>query len=328
MSPKIDPRILDVRIQHRRHTEVLAELNGLIAVAKSYGGAIIPLLGPTRCGKTEVLADAKTQFGSVRSGPGSLIETNSFAVGCIPPKPNDRDIYLAMLRAVGHGCAPREKTSAVRERLITAIRDDGIEILALDECSHCVETGANLSPRTAVDHFKSLVDATGIVLVLGGLPKFQKLIIGNEQVRDRSLKTIEYHPYRWTREEDVDAFVGAFLATLEILQEAGLRIEFDELDMARRIYGASGGRVGMMLRIMKASLFQAKEGTLTFDAIARGWELGLQGNGDVEPFFASEEPSDTALVRSYAAVMHEADVRFAPATLDEFEAARLASLSK
>ena len=61
MSPEIDPRIPDVRIQHRRHNEVLAELKSLIAVAKSYGGAIIPLLGPTQCGKTEVLRDAKTE---------------------------------------------------------------------------------------------------------------------------------------------------------------------------------------------------------------------------------------------------------------------------
>ncbi|WP_027256771.1 hypothetical protein [Leisingera aquimarina] len=152
--------------------------------------------------------------------------------------------------------------------------------------------------------------------------------MGNEQVRDRSLKTIEYHPYRWTKEEDVDAFVGAFLAALEILQAQGLKIGFDDMDMARRIYGATRGRVGMMLRILKASLFQAKEGTLTFDAIARGWELGLQGSGNVEPFFATEEPTDTALVRSYASVMQEADLKIAPATLDEFEAARLAPLPK
>ncbi|WP_027256772.1 TniB family NTP-binding protein [Leisingera aquimarina] len=166
MSPEIDPKILDVRIQHKRHNEVLAELQSLTAVAKSFGGAIIPLLGPTRCGKTEVLWDSKVQLNSIRRGPGSLVETNSFAVGSIPPKPNDRDIYLAMLRALGYKCATAEKIPGMRDRLIAAIQADGVEVLALDECSHCVETGANLTPRTAVDHFKTLVDATGIVLVL------------------------------------------------------------------------------------------------------------------------------------------------------------------
>ncbi len=328
MAQEFDPKILDVRIRHKRHDEVLAELRDLIQVARSYGGAIIPLLGPTRCGKTDVLWDAKAQFGSVRCGPGSLIETNSFAVGCIPPKPNDRDIYLAMLRAMGHDCGPREKTSSVRERLITAIRDDDIAILALDECSHCVETGANLTPRTAVDHFKTLVDATGVVLVLSGLPKFQKLISGNEQVRDRSVKTLEYHPYNWTRDADVDAFVAAFLAALEILQEQGLQIGFDDMDMARRIYGASGGRVGMMLRILKASLLHAEASTLTFDSLARGTELGLQAGSSVEVFFAAEAPSDTALVRSYVSVMQEADLKIAPTSLDEFEAVRFGQFSK
>lgn len=313
---------LTVRVQHRIYDTVFEEVCQRVALAESLGGAVVPLLGPTRCGKSELLEDLRGHLGETRLGTRSLIATPSFALGTVPPKPNDRDLYRAMLLALGHDCGPKERTGLVRERLISVIQDEGTKIIAMDESSHCAEPGANLSPRAAADHFKAIVDATGVTLILAGLPKFQRLVNENEQFRERSLRTVLFPPYAWSLREDCDSFVEAVLGILAHFADHGVALDFDDLDMTRRLYGASGGRVGLTTRILTAALKFAPAGDLTFEAIARGAEASLQAALRPGTFFQPEPPSDTLLVHAYAGVMKDADLPIAAATIDEFEAAR------
>ena len=128
------------------------------------------------------------------TGPGNLIAGADFRLAAIPPRPNERDIYKALLRACDYDCPDREKTEAVRRRAFGVIRDHGIRTIALDEVNHLAESGANVPHRAAADHFKSIADETGVGLILTGLPKFQTIIDGNEQFRDRCHATVHYLP--------------------------------------------------------------------------------------------------------------------------------------
>lgn len=316
----IDP--LSVRLQHRIYEAVFREMCLQITLAESLGGGIVPLLGPTRCGKSELLEHLRDHLGETKLGPHSLIPTPTFALGSVPPKPNDRDLYRSVLIALGHDCGPKERTSLVRERLIAILREEGTKIVALDESSHCAEPGANLSPRAAADHFKAIVDATGITLILAGLPKFQKLIDENEQFRERSLQTVLFPPYAWSRQEDREGFTEAVLGILAHISDQGAEIDFDDLEMTRRLYGASGGRVALTVRILAAALKIAPAGSLTFDAVAKGAEASLQAALRPGTFFQADAPSENQLVHAYAAVMKDADLPVAISTVDEFEAVR------
>jgi hypothetical protein len=290
-------------------------------LARSMGGAIVPLLGPTRCGKTELLGELRETCSVKAPGPRTLIAASNFGLGVLPPKPNDRDLYRAMLQAIGYDCGPKERTGLVRERLISAIRDDGIEFIALDEASHCAEPGANLSPRAAADHFKAIVDATQVTLILSGLPKFQKIIEGNEQFRERALKTTLFLPYAWGSAGDRADFTSAVLGLFKhIDEELTTPLDFNDLDMARRLYGASGGRVGLSARILAAALNLKSSEALSADGIARGADACLQTQLGVERFFQSEPPTDVQLLKAYAGVMKDADLPISPSTLEELEA--------
>lgn len=305
-------------IHHAAYARAMEEMRNLLKIASQTEGAIIPLLGPTRCGKTALLEELKTQTECIRPGPGILLETSDFAFGTIPPKPNDRDLYITMLTAIGLHSGQKERTSLLRDRLIQTIKDHGIQIIALDEASHCAERGANLSERGAADHFKTIVDRTGITLILSGLPKFQNLVDGNEQFRDRALKSVLLNPYSWSLKDDRYAFNQAFEGILNQIELTGLKLDFDSTEIVRRIYGASGGRVGIMIRILKAALSCLDDHILTASKIAHGAISTVQSELMPEHFFQADEPSDFALVRSYVKVMQDAELNIDPTTIAEF----------
>lgn len=317
---------LNVRVNHAAYSQAFEDLSTHIKMSETLGGSIIPLLGPTRVGKTDLVEDARDEFGRTDRGPGVIFQSLNFAVGSIPPKPNDRDLYVAMLRAIGYDCSPKEQTARVRDRLLSVIRKEGIKFLAIDECSHCAEPGANLSPRAAADHFKTVVDATGVTLILSGLPKFQNLLEQNEQFRERSMSTIMFRPYSWSEPDDQMAFEAAVNSMFGLLQDAGAEVDFDEFDMMRRLFGLSGGRVGLVMKVLKAACSALSTPRISFNCIAQAARKSTQGQLSAVYFFdLDNSPSDEALSRAYVSVCHDAGMEVKPKSIAEYSALQYAA---
>lgn len=312
----------NITIRHRAYQETYDELASLLTIADRNPGSIIPLLAPTRCGKTELLTDLRKRCETVRQAPGMMLDSSDFAIGRISAKPNDRDLYCAMLSALGVSSGPRDRTSVVRDRLIEFIRKFGIRVIALDEASHCAERGANLSERAAGDHFKTIVDETGVTLILAGLPRFQKLIDGNEQFAARSLKTVSLLPYSWSREEDRQSFNEAVQAAFMCLEEAELPIDLDPEDAVRRLYGVSGGRVGVVLKVLRTSANSPDLQQLSMKQIADAALATVQSHVPPKIYFEETPPSDRDLVNSYFDVMTDAGLDVELSTLQDLAAAQ------
>lgn len=312
---------LKLIFRHRRMEEARAAVSENVARFRSGTGAIVPLLGPTRVGKTVLLDELKNELGQAPSDARVLTAGLDFAVGSVPPKPNDRDLYKAMLEAIGYNCREKENTTLVRQRLVNAIRDNGTRVIALDECSHCAERGANLSARAAADHFKTIVDATGITLLLVGLPKFQTLIDGNEQFRDRCFETQYLMPYDWRDDDDRADFFGIVLTALEAFSGQGVRIGLSDEDCLRRLYGVSGGRVGTLLRVLDAAAVLVADGPeLRLEHLRSAAQTTTQAALGSGQYFTNEAPPDVLLTRSYIKVLNDAGVAFEPSGQRDLEA--------
>lgn len=308
---------LGVALKHALFVQIHNELHGLLRNLENAGGGAIPLFGPTRVGKTQVTREL---FRTITDGVEDTPERAKFAMGEIPPKPSDRDLYRAILRALGLDCGPRERTNLVRERVIRAIEAMNVRYILLDECSHCAERGANLSIRGATDHFKTIIDETGIVLVLAGLPKFQELIDQNEQFRDRCVKSVIFPPYSWKHKDHQSAFFETFLTAIDQIQEGGIAVIVDDEDICRRLYGVSGGRIGMMLRVLHFAVGGLKRPELSLKDIARAAKQSVQNSAQHELYFASDAPTDHQLLKGYVSVMKEAGLPVDITTAAEFEA--------
>ncbi|MBI6630738.1 TniB family NTP-binding protein [Pontibaca salina] len=292
--------LLSQLVRHQAFEDAYSAVADLLEEKDPRNGCIIPLLGPTRTGKTAV-----TRQLAEKAGPAaSLVPMKAFVQASLPAQINAREIYATMLRAVGLKSRSGDSTSAIRDRLFRAIEQFGIRVIALDECNHMAERGSNLSARAAADHLKTVVDETGVSLVLSGLPRFQQIIDQNEQLRDRAAGTILFMPYDWQSDEERDAFVGAVDAVLHSLQSSGIEIEMNFEDLVRRLYGASGGRVPMMMRLMKLSVLQASSKPRLTSENFRRASCSMQQSGiPASLFFDNEEPDEVDLLRSFAAVM-------------------------
>lgn len=314
-------KALTCTFRHRRMEQARAIIGENLTQFRSSTGAIVPLLGPTRVGKSALLTELKHEIGRMPGNARVLIANSDFAIGSVPPKPNDRDLYKAMLEAIGYRCREKENTTLVRRRLLDAIRDHGIAVIALDECSHCAERGANLSARAAADHFKTIVDATGITLLLAGLPKFQTLIDGNEQFRDRCFETHYLLPYDWRNDEDRADFFGIVLAALPAFENHGVRLGVSEEDCLRRLYGVAGGRVGTLLRVLDAAaVFVADGETLQLEHLRMAARKTTQASLASGQYLEDEPPTDVALIRAYIRVLFEAELDFEPLGQRDLEA--------
>lgn len=298
---------LEPVIRHRRYVEAFDAAKAVIARDVDARGNLVPVLGPTRTGKTRLAGDLQAGVGAIPQVSHRVPTRLDFAIGTVPPKPNDRDLYRALLLACGFYFFEKEKTNQLRRRLVEMIRDNPIRVIALDECNHFAETGINLSARGATDHLKSLVDETGVNLLLLGLPSFQSLLDKNEQFRDRAHATIPLHAYDWNAPQDREDFYAAFLAIIEVFQQHDLTIAMDEDDCLRRVYGLSAGRVGLVLRLMLATAqLVERRKAVTLKDLRRAARTHLQKELSPDTYVGEEPPTDTALIRAHVRMLGEA----------------------
>ena len=271
-----DISLKDLRISHARYDAAMNQMLEAIDLVGSDGGCI-PFLGPTRVGKSDLMSAVKSQVSKDRNGPGYMIPTPDFLSGGISPKPNDAEIYASVIRTMGRvGANP--KLSLLQDRMYDLLEQRDVRIVALDECSHCAEPGANLTRRAAADHFKTIIDRSGVVLILMGLPKFQRLIDENEQFSARSMATIEFHPYRWTNADDRNEFTTVIYSMFDYLEGCGVSLEFDWIDMSRRLFAASGGRVGMVIELLEVAVRSAtRTDVLALSDMGKAAGVRLQG---------------------------------------------------
>jgi hypothetical protein len=295
-------------------------------------GAIVPILGPTRVGKNELVSELGQHFGEMRCGPGYIFPNNTFAVGAISPQPNSGELFRAIGRAMGAEFPVSWKMPSVKQQVINMVHDRGTRHIVLDECSHCAEPGANFSPRAAADHWKEFVDATDVTLILTGLPKFQtKIIDGNEQFRERSMSTVFLLPYNWLLDHDRADFVDTVDAIFRHMEIEGLNLSFDETDMTRRLYAASGGRVGIVVELLNDALKPtSSEGVLDFQTIASTARKTLQRARHLKDFFEAEQIADSTLMASYQGVMSDAGLSIPNkiASVDDYALSHLKSAAE
>lgn len=297
-----------LRISHSRYDIALNQMLEAIELAGS-NGVCIPFLGPSRVGKSDLMLAIESKVAKIRSGPGYMIPSPDFLSGEISPKPNDSEIYASIIRTMGRvGANP--KLALLKDRMFDLLEQRDVRIVALDECSHCAEPGANLTRRAAADHFKTVVDRSGVILILMGLPKFQRLIDENEQFAARSMATIELQPYRWTNPDDRNEFTTVIYSIFEYLEERGFSLEFDWLDMTRRLFAASGGRVGMVIELLEVAVRKsAQTKALVLSDMGKAAHIRLQGLSRIAPIFDPEPPQDDVLLRAYAKVMRDAGLQ-------------------
>jgi hypothetical protein len=107
---------------------------------------------------------------------------------------------------------------------------------------------------------------------------------------------------------------------LDRFRDAGIAVEIDDFDATRRLYGATGGRVGMMLWLMGGTAALLEEGApLRLEDIGAAAARMLQKRGSAD-FLVGDQPEDRDLFRAYLDILKEADLKFLPRGARDLEA--------
>ncbi len=106
------------------------------------------------------------------------------------------------------------------------------------------------------------------------------------------------------------------------LEEAGLPIDLDPEDAVRRLYGVSGGRVGVVLKVLRTSANSSDLQQLSMKQIADAALAAVQSHVPPKNYFEETPPSDRDLVNSYFDVMTDAGLDVELSTLQDLAAAQ------
>lgn len=291
-------------IEHATFTQAFSRLETVIKRGLAGEALILPIFGPTRVGKTELVKTVMDDYPvsvveGVRQMPVVRVVT--------PVNPTRRSLPVAVLE--GLGC-PRYSRSSSEELTRIArelMKMTGTRVLILDEMQHFIERGSRTAAREAADWLKVLSEEMNLTLVLIGLPAANEVLTRNEQLRDRSEATFEFRPYDWNDPSEQREFRRALLSITQAFSEAGWEMpNAMELDYARRVYGASLGRIGMLVKLFLAVEHLAQRQTVTDEVLAKAFNETINTNFLEFNPFVDKPPVDSLLGQGYARMLLEA----------------------
>ncbi len=205
--------------------------------------SILPLIGPSRAGKTRLLEYILNAYGSE---PRCLIRTS------LPRSERKKAMLMKILEALGDPMWDCGTDDKMQIRLIGLLRDLGIKYLIADEFQHCVSTRGAINYAVA-DLFKVLLDEAQVTIIAAGLERTADVLSSNEQLEGRCLPAVHLPRFDWNDPESRAEFmgvVGAFGSGLGSIKMPA----FDDEDACFRWWVASGGLIGYVHKIFRKLL--------------------------------------------------------------------------
>lgn len=230
---------------HEKHEQQTASVREVIRLALEDASAqLLPLFGPSRVGKSEVLKK-NIQENLPRRTCGRM-HTPVLHLSLKPgasAKTLPSDILCALNSPVStRGTTASQLNTLMEKQLQLA----GTKVLLLDEANHLADEGKRITLRAAADWLKCLMDGIGISIVLSGIPRLNALLESNEQLYLRAKPASYYMPYDASQECDYNAFAALIWEYMSRFQKVGYPIEINDEEFIADCLMFSGGLVGVV----------------------------------------------------------------------------------
>lgn len=297
--------VMNPLVCHHRFNVVQTEIEAVLARTEDGDPQILPIVGPTRVGKSKLLASIIASH--VQAEPGGRRKI----IDVVSPKHlTGRALPDACLVSIGMSTALFRNHMLATDAFIKAVNKHSTRMLIFDETQHMLERGGRTTVRAAADFIKLVFDQTRASIVLAGLPTLLGLFKENEQLADRALSPIQYYPYQW-QGVDYKHFRSALGSALEHLAENGWdTFAFNDAEFARRMYVASAGRYGLIHKLFVEVQFVGQADKVAgYEAFTLAYQRGVIGRLiDFNPFDIQQSVQVEHMALVYATVMQEAGV--------------------
>ena len=277
----------EIVVQHPNFAQALDLVEDFERRTEAGEKLLLPIFGPTRVGKNSATSMLQYKYRSydvdgVRIKPLVLVKT--------PTRPTLSSLPESILIALGmRAWSNVGTTSKLTAHAMNCLKRCQAKYVILDEFQHFAELGSNKINRNVSDWLKNFYDESGVSVILLGLPAALRALDSNEQLRDRALAPHHLLPYNWLVEKEQIEFSGAFHELLKEIKDIGYVLNFDEA-MDLPMYIASGGRFGMVIKIMREACSIAAESyniTQKVLGVAHGRAVDIK-TVNFNPFLAPE----------------------------------------
>jgi len=213
----------------------------------------VHITGPTRSGKSCIVKDFLKKHPPIRLEEGMH---QPVLYASIPPKGTTMAVIENLLQALGDPYWARGTESNKLSRLLIYLTECGCRMVILDEFQHLVDKGQNKKLRGTVDFIKALAEPNRWGLVAAGLNESRAAIDMDAQLSARFDAPVEIPRFEWTDAVLHDQYRGVLVS----FQEALAPFEMPSLEseeMALRFYLATGGLMGLIVKILQRSIEDA-----------------------------------------------------------------------
>jgi Bacterial TniB protein len=231
------------------------------------------ILAQTGSGKSTALRTYKSHFADyvvagVKKMPVVYVVT--------PNAPTVRSLAERILLALGDPAALRGTATSMTDRIEYFFRQCSVELLMIDEFQHFNDSAGGKTHARVTDWLKNLLEATGVPVVLAGLPRSQLVINANSQLRRRFSSAFYLRPFSIEDHEDARHFRAVLKQIYEWIPMES--IDLSEPNNARRFYYASHGLIDYVVKIVDQAVSDPIEGCsqyLSLEAYAEAFRQAV-----------------------------------------------------
>lgn len=172
----------------------------------------------------------------------------------VPPAPSLRAVVDAIYSALGYRAEKTLSAEDIVKDLVGKVDLLGVASMLLDESHHILSSSR---AGDVTEFLKSLLNRLGCSMIFSGLPELEHLR-GSLQLSRRLFPAANLRPYNFKNTVDRLEFM-LFLAAVErniidLPEPSGLSSQ----DVARRLYAATGGLIGIVMKYLSHALLLSK----------------------------------------------------------------------
>ncbi len=272
-------------VTHRMFDDAIEAMNVLHARAlqcrrgKRLRAHGMLLLGAAGAGKTTVVQHFLDKHQAYQTPDGIIMPV---VVVEVPPAPTLRAIVDALYSALGYRAEQRLSAEEIVKDLTKKVDFLGVATILLDESHHIL---ASRESADVTEFIKSLLNRLGCSMIFSGLPALEDLH-RSLQLSRRLSPDVVLRSYNFGNTVDRLEFMS-FLAAIEQNTMSHLQSSISDQDVARRLYAASGGLIGIVTKYLSQALLLASLrglGRLDLDLLAEidaSWSGGSVALDDV-----------------------------------------------
>lgn len=295
-------------IPHTRHIEAKAairELHGRYRPreeTRRFKARALLIVGAAGSGKTTALEDYMAECPDSSTEDGDI---RRIVYVEAPERTTRRGLVGAILGAYGYRARDHWNTSGMIEKIAFYAEETGTEMIFIDEGHHMVN-GNNPDTTAEVTEFiKSLLNRVKVQVVIAGLPRLLDIAVPGErtmQLRRRLQPTVILKPYDWATRSGRTMFSGVLGVMEQMLglpEPSGLA----KHEMAKRIYVATGGEIGIVSKYLSQALSMAlagSRGSIDLDLLGKvhaGWHPSYEYEArdmlDFDAILDDAQPSES-----------------------------------